>query len=182
MAPEKGLHHLVDAFIELSTRKENADLRLQMAGWMGPQHAEFWSEQQQKLSRANLTDRWSYQGSLERKEKLDFFHQIDLLSVPTTYREPKGLFVLEAAAAGIPYIQPDHGAFPELHQRLRAGWLFPAGNQPAYVAQLQAAIDQVRDNRQAVGDDKGDSRERIRHEVSIQQMATRILEVVARSQ
>jgi glycosyltransferase involved in cell wall biosynthesis len=129
-----------------------------------------------------LTDRWSYQGSLERKEKLDFFHQIDLLSVPTTYREPKGLFVLEAAAAGIPYIQPDHGAFPELHQRLQAGWLFPAGNQPAYVAQLQAAIDQVRDNRQAVGDDKGDSRERIRHEVSIQQMATRILEVVARSQ
>jgi glycosyltransferase involved in cell wall biosynthesis len=181
MAPEKGLHHLVDAFIELSKRTENADLRLQMAGWMGPQHSEFWSEQLQKLNRANVTDRWSYRGSLERKEKLDFFRQIDLLSVPTTYREPKGLFVLEAVAAGIPYIQPDHGAFPELHQRLQAGWLFPAGNQTAYVAQLQAAIDQIRTRREVPEsfEIQKTEIEKNRHEVSIQQMATRVLQIVA---
>lgn len=185
MAPEKGLHHLVDAFIELAKRKENTDLRLQMAGWMGTQHADFWSEQLQKLNRANLTDRWSYLGSLERQKKLDFFRQIDLLSVPTTYREPKGLFVLEAAAAGVPYVQPDHGAFPELHQRLQAGWLFPAGDQNAYVAQLQSAIDQIRGSArltsQDIEQDKRLAVKALRHEVSIQRMATRILDVVTRN-
>ncbi len=182
MSPEKGLHHLVDAFIELSKRSENAGLKLLMAGWMGPQHASFWAEQQLKLNRANLNDRWSYRGALERPKKLDFFRQIDLLSVPTTYQEPKGLFVLEAAAAGIPYVQPNHGAFPELHERLQSGWLFPAGDQQAYVEQLQTAIDSLRgqvnlqDHANAKGMRLADSE--FLQEVSIQQMATRVLNVV----
>ncbi len=180
MAPEKGLHYLVDAFIELSKRKENADLRLQMAGWMGPQHADFWLEQQQKLNRANLTDRWSYLGSLERQKKLDFFRKIDLLSVPTTYREPKGLFVLEAAAAGVPYVQPDHGAFPELHRRLQAGWLFPAGDQSAYVTHLQTAIDRIRGSRESqdFDNERRLAAKRLCDEVCIQRMTTRVLDVV----
>ena len=39
---------------------------------------------------------------------------LDVLSVPTVYQEPKGLYVLEALANGIPVVQPRHGAFPEL--------------------------------------------------------------------
>jgi len=184
MSPEKGLHHLVDAFIELSTRSENAGLQLRMAGWMGPQHAGFWSEQQLKLNRAKLADRWSYLGSLERPKKLEFFRQIDLLSVPTTYQEPKGLFVLEAAAAGVPYVQPDHGAFPELHQRLRTGWLFPAGNQRAYVDQLQTVINQIRERGQSYNPITMQEQEKrlalgeLRQEVGIQRMARRVLDVV----
>ena len=46
-----------------------------------------------------------------------------MLSVPTTYREPKGLFVLEALAAGVPVVQPDHGAFPEVLAEVGGGLL-----------------------------------------------------------
>ncbi len=44
-----------------------------------------------------------------------------MLSVPTTYRDPKGLFVLESLAAGVPAAQPRHGAFPEMLERLGGG-------------------------------------------------------------
>ena len=41
-----------------------------------------------------------------------FLQTIDVLSVPTTYREPKGLYVLEALANGVPVVQPATAPFP----------------------------------------------------------------------
>ena len=46
-----------------------------------------------------------------------------MLSVPTTYREPKGLYVLEALANGVPVVQPRHGSFPELLEATGGGLL-----------------------------------------------------------
>ena len=56
-----------------------------------------------------------------------FLHGIDVLSVPTTYREPKGLYVLEALANGVPVVQPSHGSFPELIEVTGGGILVAAG-------------------------------------------------------
>ena len=50
----------------------------------------------------------------DHASKVRFLHDLDVLSVPTTYREPKGLYVLEALANGVPVVQPGHGSFPEL--------------------------------------------------------------------
>ena len=52
----------------------------------------------------------------EHSDKVKFLHTIDVLSVPTTYREPKGLYVLEALANGVPVVQPRHGSFDEFCQ------------------------------------------------------------------
>ncbi len=48
--------------------------------------------------------------------------------MPTPYREPKGLFVLEALANGTPVVQPDHGAFPAMLQATGGGILFRHGD------------------------------------------------------
>jgi glycosyltransferase involved in cell wall biosynthesis len=53
-------------------------------------------------------------GTVDRARKLAMLESLDVLSVPTTYREPKGLYVLEALAAGVPVVVPRHGAFPEI--------------------------------------------------------------------
>ncbi len=52
-----------------------------------------------------------------------FLASLDVLAVPTAYQEPKGLFVLEALAAGVPVVQPDHGAFPEVLAETQGGLL-----------------------------------------------------------
>ena len=72
-----------------------------------------------------------------------FLQSIDLLSVPTTYHEPKGLFVLEALAAGVPYIQPAHGAFPELHQRAAGGHLYDPENPQQLAERLAEALENL---------------------------------------
>ena len=125
LAPEKGLHQLVDAFIEL--RKQIPNAQLLIAGWLGKQHEAYWQEQQDKLRTAGLAEAFKYLGSVDRQGKLDFLDSIDVLCVPTTYQEPKGLFVLESLAAGVPVVQPDHGAFPELIERLGGGYLVFSG-------------------------------------------------------
>jgi glycosyltransferase involved in cell wall biosynthesis len=141
LAPEKGLHQLVDAFIELRERMPTA--RLAMAGWLGKQHESYWQEQQNKLAAAGLADAYAYHGSVDRNGKLQFLESIDVLCVPTAYQEPKGLFVLESLAAGVPVVQPDHGAFPEVIARLGGGHLYAAGDQTALVDRLETVLSDL---------------------------------------
>jgi glycosyltransferase involved in cell wall biosynthesis len=137
LAPEKGLHVLVDAFIALRRQYPNLAARLRVAGYLGENHRGYAEEQFANLKAASLGDQFEYLGSVNRREKIEFLSSLDLLSVPTTYRDPKGLFVLEALAAGVPVVQPAHGAFPELIERLGGGDLVPP-NDPAALAEAFA--------------------------------------------
>lgn len=114
LAPEKGLHVLVDAFIALKQLPGMQQTRLGIAGWLGPQHRAYAQAQFDKLDAAGLSEHFTYHGEVDRSGKVKLLSSIDVLSVPTTYHEPKGLFVLEALAAGVPVVQPHHGAFPEV--------------------------------------------------------------------
>lgn len=173
MSPEKGLDALVDAFIRMKKDAKHPSIRLKLAGWLGPQHQEFWEAQKRKLREAGLDEQWEYFGSVDRKSKIDFLSQIDLLCVPTSYHEPKGLFVLEAVAAGVPYVQPAHGAFPEIHARLESGQLFDPADRNSLVKSLEAAIEE----RRSLGSDPETFLE-LKKEVGIDRMADRVLAVL----
>jgi glycosyltransferase involved in cell wall biosynthesis len=134
MAPEKGLHKIVEALEQmLGSQASQTPLRLRLAGWMGPQHVPFWNEQRSRLDALAAEHpqfTWDYAGSVDRAGKLEFLRSLDLFCVPTVYAEPKGRFLLEAVCMGLPYVMPDHGAFPELHRRIQSrsghpeGWLY----------------------------------------------------------
>lgn len=128
VAPEKGLHHLVDAFIELAARDEHADLQLHVAGWLGEANRSYFDQLCSRIEAAGLADRFEYHGSPDLDAKVAFLRELDLLSVPTDYEEPKGLFVLESLAAGVSVLQPDHGAFGELIASTGGGELFTPGD------------------------------------------------------
>jgi glycosyltransferase involved in cell wall biosynthesis len=148
VAPEKGLHVLVDAFVELHRSGRMQDMHLQIAGWLGPQNATYWQEQVRKLDKAGLNEFVQYHGSVDRAGKLQFLDSIDVLCVPTTYQEPKGLFVLEGLVAGVPYIQPAHGAFPEIHQRAGGGHLFDPERPSELAERLVEVLSDVESSRQ----------------------------------
>lgn len=140
LAPEKGLHVLVDAFIKLKRHPGHAATRLRIAGWLGEHRRAYAEEQFNKLKLAGLSDHFDHVGEVDRKGKLAFLRSIDVVSVPTTYREPKGLFVLEALAAGVPVVEPDHGAFPELLQSTGGGLLFPPEDSNALAERLDQML------------------------------------------
>lgn len=130
LAKEKGLHHLVDAFINLKSKAGTEHIKLKVAGWLSPADNPYANEQWKRLDDAGLAGDYEYLGSIEREAKLEFFQQIDVLSVPTEFLEPKGLYALESLASGVPVILPAHGSFPELIEQSGGGILFePADTQ-----------------------------------------------------
>lgn len=144
IAPEKGLHRLVDTFIEMASQSKHADLNLHVAGWLGEANHSYLKEQEQKIADASLTDRYTYHGSPGLEEKVAFLRTLDLLCVPTDYEDPKGLFVLESLAAGVPVVQPDHGAFGELIAATGGGMVVP----PESTDELSAAIESLKSDDQ----------------------------------
>jgi glycosyltransferase involved in cell wall biosynthesis len=133
LAPEKGLHVLVDAFIRLKELPGMAGTQLLVAGWLGKRHEAYVAAQLAKLQAAGLGDACRFLGPVDRAQKVHMLRQLQLFSVPTLYREPKGLYVLEAMAAGVPVVQPSHGIFPELLAGTGGGRLVPP-NSPAALA------------------------------------------------
>jgi glycosyltransferase involved in cell wall biosynthesis len=114
VAPEKGLHVLAEAFARLKRMPGTPPCRLRASGWLGAHNKPYLAEVRRRLADAGLADEFEYVEAPDIACKVRFLQAIDVLSVPTTYREPKGLYVLEALANGVPVVQPAHGAFPEL--------------------------------------------------------------------
>lgn len=146
LAPEKGLHVLVEAFLRLRKMPGLEDARLHLAGWLGAKDKKYADEQFARLKREVGEEAFRYFGVVDRKQKLEFLGGLDVLSVPTTYREPKGLYVLEALAAGVPVVQPAHGAFPELLAAIGGGRLIAPEN-PAELAEALVELLRNRDER-----------------------------------
>lgn len=141
--PEKGLHHLVEAFEILSAGwpVERPRPRLAVAGWIGARDAPWVDELRQRLAAAGLAGQAEMGGEVDLAGKHAFLARLDALSVPAVYEEPKGLYVLEALAAGVPVVQPRHGAFPELIQATRAGLLVEPGSPAALAEGLRRLAD-----------------------------------------
>ena len=123
IAPEKGLHNLAEAYRILRTEKGLPPSRLVAAGYLPPEHKPYLEGIAAGLRAAGLGDEFVYRGTVDRAKKVQFFHDIDVLSVPSPYHEPKGLYLLEAMACGVPVVQPNHGAFPEIIARTGGGML-----------------------------------------------------------
>jgi glycosyltransferase involved in cell wall biosynthesis len=121
--PEKGLHLLVDAFIRLYRSGEFPNLQLLAGGYVSRAYKTYVDGIRRTIKDNDLEDRIKLLGTLERSDKLNFFRQIDVFSVPAPYREPKGISILEALASGVPVVQPDHGAYPEWVNATRSGLL-----------------------------------------------------------
>lgn len=120
ICPEKGLHLLVDAVRLLEADPAyKGKIRLRAAGWLGARDRHYFER---------LSGAVEYLGEVDRAGKSRFLHSLDVLSVPTVYREPKGLFVLEALAHGVPVVQPRHGAFPEMIAATGGGLLVEPGS------------------------------------------------------
>ena len=123
VAPEKGLHNLADAYRVLRQDHGLPPSRLVAAGYLAPEHRPYLDAIVKQFSAWGLSREFEYQGAPDRAGKVKFLHSIDVLSVPSGYHEPKGLYLLEAMACGVPVVQPAHGAFPEMIERTGGGVL-----------------------------------------------------------
>ena len=111
---DKGLHLLVDAAEKLVADRSLPPFEVHAAGYLGGGDRQYLADIERRIAGGPLAGRFTYHGELDRVQKIDFLQSLDLLALPTVYRESKGLPVLEAWANAIPVVLPAHGAFPEL--------------------------------------------------------------------
>ena len=148
IAPEKGLHLLADAYSRVAARAPEQSVRLRVAGWLGRGDRAYFTQVVEGLRQAGLEDSVDYVGEVDRDAKLGFLQSLDVLSVPAVYEDPKGLYVLEALANGVPVVQPRHGSFPELVEWTGGGVLVQPNSPESLACGIEQLINDVALRRQ----------------------------------
>ena len=140
ICPEKGLAELCAAFVRL--RRDGRACRLRIAGYLGRGHRAYHEQAMELVRRAGLSSDVEHVGELSWQGKQEFLRSLHVLTVPAIRPEAKGLYALEAIAAGVPAALPDHGAFPEIVERTGGGLLHAPKDTDALARALTRLMDE----------------------------------------
>jgi glycosyltransferase involved in cell wall biosynthesis len=136
---DKGLHFLLEACDRLTKRGDVPPFELHAAGYLGENDRPYLEKLEARAAAGPLAGRFKYMGELNRDQKINFLQSLDVMSVPTVYRESKGLPALEAMANAVPVVLPDHGSFSEMIAETGGG-LLCRPHDPADLAEKIAEL------------------------------------------
>jgi glycosyltransferase involved in cell wall biosynthesis len=173
IAPEKGLHLLAEAYVKMRERLSAGAARLEVAGYLGEEHRGYLEGIERRMREAGLASEFNYRGALDRAGKIDFLRGLDVLSVPATYDEPKGIFLLEAMACGVPVVQPRRGAFTEIVEMTQGGLLV----EPDDAEALAVGLLRLKEDAALASELSANGYANVRRHHTVAQMAERALEV-----
>jgi len=111
---DNGFGILVDAFIQLKKDPAFNTLKLSATGGRTGDDSEFIQEQINKLQQQGIAGDFEILDDFTTEGLQQFFDGIKVVSVPVLKGEAFGLYLIEALAAGVPLVQPELGAFPEV--------------------------------------------------------------------
>ena len=140
MCEEKGLHLLVETFINLKRREGFENARLRIGGGCGPSDERFVARLRRHMKAEGVLNDVVFCLNPDRDTKIAFYRSLSVFCVPALYGEAFGLYLVEAMAAGVPIVQPRHAAFPEIIEDSKAGLIAEpnAGARADGVAKLLA--------------------------------------------
>jgi len=144
-----------------------------VAGYLGAENKDYLVKLEKQMADWGLADEFRYRGAINHQEKIDYLRRLDIFSVPSSYHEPKGLYLLEAMACGVPVVQPRHGAFPEIIEKTGGGILADS-EKPEDVA---SGIMQLLDNPSLTSSLGRLGAESVKKHFSVKQEALRAVEV-----
>ena len=176
VTPEKGVHLLCDAYRRLRGQGELHGCRLELAGYLGPEHRAYVDGMMRQIGEWGLESEIHYRGPLEFDDKVSFLRALDIFAVPATYDDPKGLALVEAMACGVPVVAARRGTYIELLERTGGGVLTAPDDLDSLMAELvrlrsDAAARRALGERGAAG---------VREHYSAEAMAQRALDVYRR--
>jgi len=140
ICPAKGLHQLVEAFRILLRDPALPPIRLVAAGYLGRGDRSYFRQIRRQIRGRGLAERFEYRGQLDRAQKIAMLRSLDVLCIPATRPESRGLAALEGLASGTPAVLPDHGVFSELITETGGGLLYEPNRPTALAAVLARMI------------------------------------------
>ncbi len=177
--PGKGLGILIEAFIELKKRGLFPGARLRCAGSMTGGDARYVATLRARLAAAGLADEVEWLPNVSREEKIAFLESLTVLSVPASYSEAFGLYVIEALAARVPVVLPRASAFPEILEATGGGVLYePTRGETANGQLLATALEALLADRELATKLGLRGRYAVEREFSLTRLAARLAETV----
>lgn len=173
LSPVCGLDILVEAFLILKKDPRFIHLKLKAAGGATGDDLRFVREIKRRLLKQRVADDVELNLKYDSESHYDFLRSLSVLSVPVPGGEAFGIYLLEALAAGVPVVQPEQGAFPEIIDATGGGICYRpnrAGALAKALAELLLSPERARSLSQ-----KG--REAVSKHFQITNMATRMVAV-----
>ncbi len=140
MSESLGLGLLTDAFIELKKSPSLGALRFRATGGALGTDAHYVADLKKKLASHGLEHDAEFLGEFNGAGRRDFLRGLSVLSVPATQGEAFGMFLLEAMACGVPVVQPNVGAFPEVITATGGGLVYDCERPGALAETLEALL------------------------------------------
>jgi glycosyltransferase involved in cell wall biosynthesis len=137
---ENGFEVLIDAFIKLKENPLFSTLKLKATGGMTGDDTKFINKQLSKLKQKDIVRDFEIQPDFTPSGLQDFFKTITVLSVPVLKGEAFGLYQLEALASGVPLVQPELGAFPEIINITEGGVTYTPNTASALADKLKEVL------------------------------------------
>lgn len=136
-----GFDKLTDAFIDIKEKNLVPGLTIHVCGGFTGDDKPFISEQIKKIKAHGFQKSVRIYPEFLGDKKLEFFANVDVISVPVRKYDGYGLYILEANGAGIPVVQPATGAFPEIVQMTGGGLIYSPDNNEELVKSLVALLN-----------------------------------------
>jgi glycosyltransferase involved in cell wall biosynthesis len=166
MCREKGLDTLVDAFVLLKKRDSAKNLRLHVGGGCGPGDESYVEQQRRKLAQAGLAADVQFFPNVDHAQKIAFYEGLTVFSTPALYGEAFGLYLIEALAAGVPVVQPNHAGFPEIIEATGGGVLCEPGSPKSLADAIEELLrDPARGHELGIR-----GQDAVKHSFTIEQM------------
>jgi len=141
VAQHKGVHVLVEAFMQLKTRSQAIELHI----WGGVEANPTYGESLRQM--AQKDNRIAFHGRFDNRRLPEVLAGLDYLVAPSLWYENCPLTMLEAYAAGVPVIASDHGGLSELVEAGQDGLVFRPGNAADLARAVQSILDDTELNR-----------------------------------
>ena len=140
MCEENGFEVLIDAFILLKKNQAFISVKLKDTGGQTGDDKEFINKQISKLKKNNIDKDFEITHDFTQSALQDFFKLTTVLSVPVLNGEAFGLYQLEALASGVPLVQPELGAFPEIINATGGGVIYKPNTAEALAEKLAEVL------------------------------------------
>jgi len=149
MCRDKGLATLFDAFLLVKERIPAT--RLDAAGVVLGEDRELVASLERRARELGIAADASFRADVSRAQKIELLRGCDVFSVPATYGESFGLYLLEALASGVPVVAPRHGGSPEIVTDTGGGLLCEP-DDPASLANALCELLLDRPRARALGE------------------------------
>mgnify|MGYP006288865903 CR=1 FL=1 len=135
-----GLDLLVEAYLAIRSRGRVPGVRLTIAGGRTRADEPFLAALRDRIADAGADRDVAWRPIPDREAKRDLLAGLSVLSVPMRQGPAFGLYVLEAAAAGVPVVEPRAGALEELVEATGDGVLVPPEDPDALAEAIEALL------------------------------------------